>query len=320
MRDVVVIGGGLSGLAACYELEKRGAAYTVIEVKRRFGGGIGSSVAGGFIMDACAFAFRRPAADALPPEFDLEASILPLADDICVFRRGSESLARAFACRLGGGRLMRMAVSSLGALRSRFTICLENGIMLDGGALILAAPALYAARMLWNLAPEAARLLTEFRYDAIRRVSLGYHQSDLPAGLDFSPDETFPFIIAVDQTERLPDRDHKLLQVAFRSAEEARPADVIGRAAQRVGGSAAPIAARVDYWPEADLLSDYADDHREKIRAIRELLPPGLSLVGSDYCCAPPERSGVAYLDERICAGRQAAQEALEFLKAGRKR
>ena len=36
MRDVVVIGGGLSGLAACYELEKCGAAYTVIEVKRRF--------------------------------------------------------------------------------------------------------------------------------------------------------------------------------------------------------------------------------------------------------------------------------------------
>ena len=33
MRDVVVIGGGLSGLAACYELERCGAAYTVIEVK-----------------------------------------------------------------------------------------------------------------------------------------------------------------------------------------------------------------------------------------------------------------------------------------------
>ena len=44
MRDVVVIGGGLSGLAACYELEKRGAAYTVIEVKRRFGGGIRSTL------------------------------------------------------------------------------------------------------------------------------------------------------------------------------------------------------------------------------------------------------------------------------------
>ena len=209
MRDVVVIGGGLSGLAACYELEKRGAAYTVIEVKRRFGGGIRSSVERGFIMDACAFAFRRPAPDVLPPEFELEASMLPLADDICLFRQGSETLVRAFACRLAGGRLMRMAVSSIGALRNRFSICLENGIMLDGGALILAVPAPFAARMLWNLAPDAARHLTAFRYDAVRRVSLGYHKGDLPARIDLSTDETFPFIIAVDQNERLPDHNHR---------------------------------------------------------------------------------------------------------------
>ena len=40
MRDVVVIGGGLSGLAACYQLEKTNLRYTLIEVKRRVGGGI----------------------------------------------------------------------------------------------------------------------------------------------------------------------------------------------------------------------------------------------------------------------------------------
>ncbi len=320
MRDVVVIGGGLSGLAACYELEKRGAAYTVIEVKRRFGGGISSSVERGFIMDACAFAFRRPAPDVLPPEFELEASMLPLADDICLFGQGSEALVRAFACRLSGGRLMRMAVSSIGALRNRFSICLENGIMLDGGALILAVPAPFAARMLWNMAPDAARHLTEFRYDAVRRVSLGYYKGDLPARINFSPDETFPFIIAVDLKERLPDHNHRLIQVGLRCSADLAPGEAIGRAAQRISGGKALIAARVDTWPEADLLCDYAGDHRDKIRAIRELLPPGLSLVGSDYCCAPPAQDGIAYLDERIRAGRQAAQDALNHLEAGRRR
>ena len=59
MRDVVVIGGGLSGLAAGYELERRGVRYTMIEVKPRFGGAIRSSSAGGFVMDAAAL--RLPA-------------------------------------------------------------------------------------------------------------------------------------------------------------------------------------------------------------------------------------------------------------------
>ena len=52
MRDVVVIGGGLTGLSACYQLEKLGLRYTVIELKRRFGGAISSKSENGFIMDA----------------------------------------------------------------------------------------------------------------------------------------------------------------------------------------------------------------------------------------------------------------------------
>ena len=321
MRDVVVIGGGLSGLAACYELEKRGVACTVIEVKRRFGGAIRSAAAAGFLMDASAFAFRRPAADALPPEFELERSILPLAGgEACVMRGGSESLIRAFASRLGGGRLMRMAVSSIGRLRNRFTICLENGIMLDGGALILAVPAPYAARMLWNLAPEAARLLTEFRYDAIRRVSLGYRKGDLPARIELSPAETFPFVIATEQIERVPDRNHLLIQVGLRSSEDMSTQEAVDAVTGQIGGRAPPIAARVDFWPEADLLSDDAHARRDTVGAIRATLPPGLSLVGSDYCLAAPAVKGVARLDERMLAGRQAAHEAIDHLKAKKRR
>lgn len=319
MRDVVVIGGGLSGLAACYELEKRGTAYTVIEVRRRFGGGLRSTAEGGFIMDACAFAFRRPATKVVPPEFDMDEQIIPISDDVCVFRHGADTLVSAFAECLQGGRLMRMAVSSIGRLRNRFTICLENGIMLDAGALILAVPARYAARMLWNLAPEAAERLAAFRYDSIRRVSLGFSKRDMPAGLDSDRDSEIRFIITTDEPGRVPDRDHLLMQFGLRASAEATADDAIHAVTQCFGWRAAPLVARVDHWREADLLSNYDQDHRDNVGAIRDLLPAGISLIGSDYCIEAPEERGIARLDERILTGKQAARDAIEFLKAAKK-
>ena len=57
MRDVVVIGGGLSGLVAASELEKAGVDYTLIEVKRQLGGSLGSLTIGTSILDKGAMAF-----------------------------------------------------------------------------------------------------------------------------------------------------------------------------------------------------------------------------------------------------------------------
>ena len=55
MRDVAVIGGGLAGLSACFQLQKLGLRYTVIELRRRFGGTIRTSVQHGFVMDGGRF-------------------------------------------------------------------------------------------------------------------------------------------------------------------------------------------------------------------------------------------------------------------------
>ena len=316
MRDVVVIGGGLSGLSACYELEKRHVPYTVIEVKRRFGGGIRSSFEGGFIMDACAFAFRPIADDALLADLGLKGRMIQISGEACVFAEGTEALICALAYRLRGGRLMRMAVSSVGRLRNRFTICLENGIMLDAGALILALPARYAARMLWNLAPAAAERLAGFRYDSIRHVSLGYHKRDLAMAIDSDLDEIFSFIITTDQPGRVPDQDHRLIQVGLRSSDDMSTDEAIRAVTRHLGWRASPLVARVDYWSEADLQEDYGAAHSDNVRAIHELLPAGLSLIGSDYCRDAPSSDGVARLDERIQAGRRAARDAVEFLKA----
>lgn len=316
MRDVVVIGGGLSGLAACYELERHGAAYTVIEVKRRFGGVIRSTAESGFVMDAFAFAFRPIVDDALLEDLGLRERMIQISAEAFVFADGTETLTTALADRLRGGRLMRMAVSSVGRMGNRFTICLENGIMLDAGALILALPAPYAARALWNLAPDAAGQLAQFRYDSIVRVSLGYCKRDLPTRLDEVLDETFPFMIATDQPERVPDRDHLLIQVGLRSNEQISSDDAIRAVTQHIGWRASPLVARVDFWAEANLLSDFDLAHRQNVAAIRDSLPDGVSLIGSDYCRQATVVSGIARLDERIGAGRAAARDALAYLKA----
>ena len=308
MRDVVVIGAGLSGLAACHELERLGARYTVIEVKRRFGGGIQSRIQSGFVMDGCAFVFQALDKSRLDAP-GLRGQQIPCGDRAAVMRGGSESLIQALAIGLTGGRLMRMALSSIGRLGSRFTLCLENGIMLDAGALILAVPARYAARMLYNLSPHAAALLAEFQYDSLARVSLGCRKSDLPAAFS-SPPADCAFRLQTDAPGRVPDSAHVLLQLALRCDAAIGEQELIAKAVRYLG-IRQPIAAYAHRWAEADLLSSSDAGHARRIDEIRAKLPPGISLIGSDYCLRAPQQGGVVQLDERLDMGRDAARAAV---------
>ncbi len=319
MRDVVVIGGGLSGLAACYQLEKSNLRYTLIEVKRRLGGGIQSIAERGFVMDAGAYVLRSLADEPWLAELGLSEQVCPVADAAFVFRAGTESLIQALARPLQGGRLMRMAVSSIGRWRGRYAICLENGLVYDAGALILAAPARYAARILRNLAPEAAERLSDFRYESIWRVSLGCQADGLPASFDHKLDETLRFLLSTDAPGRVPDRQHRLLQAGIRAAPDQTPESVIRDTVEYLGLCAAPIVARADHWSEADLDSTCDAAHANSMRQINAPLPAGLSLIGSDYCLDSPTICDIARLNERLDMGRNAAQSAEAYLQARRR-
>lgn len=311
MRDVLVIGGGLTGLAACYQLEKLGLRYTVVELRRRFGGEIRSISRAGFIMDASAFACESLADAPWQNALGLSERILRLEDDSWIFGRGTESLIRALADSLQGGRLMRMAVSSIGRLGSRFTICLENGMMFDAGAIILAAPARFAARMLYNLAPEASERLLDISAEPLWQVALGLHKRDLPADLSKAD---LAFLRMTDLPPRVPDATHILIQLGLSADPAERPPAIVSRAAESLGISAAPIAAHAQVScarfsvPEAD--------HAENLSLIHVLLPAGISLVGSEYLARPPKQPDLAQLAERMRAGQDAALQAAKFLKA----
>ena len=320
MRDVVVIGGGLSGLAAGYELEKHHIPYTVIEVKARFGGSIASTSEKGFIMDGSAFASHRIADWALLEELGLEAQLFDFGAGWVGFRGGTEFLIRAFASKLTGGRLMRMAVSTIGRWRKRFTICMENGMMFDAGALIVAAPARFAERMFHSFAPALSEVLRDCHYDAIHRVSLGYHKRGLPAQLEESQDKTFPFLLATDEPGRVPDGNHQLIQAGVRMAADRCPHAVIREAIRHYGWGENPIVKGVHYWPEADLLPGDDQGRRARMAAIKDLLPAGVWLIGSDYSEVCPPNQGLARLDDRIRQGQLAAQAAMRYRKARKSR
>lgn len=313
MRDVVIIGGGLSGLAAAYELEKQQIDYTLIEVKRHLGGSIRSVSRDGFIMDAGPFAI----ADDLPgdwmAELDLAQATIPLQNKAVIFKEGTQKLVDAIVRRLNGPRMMRMAVSSLGQLGQRYTICLENGLMLDAKSLIIASPARYAERMLYNLAPEVADMLRTYHYDSIHRLSLGYPTAELP-DLEAPGDAAYAFIYETHDDARTPE-GYSLLHFGLRFSQACQPEALIGLLRQTFN-MAEPAAFYDGFWQEADALSSYDDTHDQRVRDMRAQLPDGIALIGSDYCMEPPRYEGVHRLSERIQQGRDAARSMIDYIKA----
>ena len=318
MRDVVVIGGGLSGLAAAHQLEKHSIPYTIIEVKPRFGGSIASVSEKGFVMDGNAFASHKTGDLTLLDELGSGARLFDFDDDLFGFRDGTESLIHALAEGLKGGRLMRMAVSTIGRWRHRFTICMENGLMFDAGALILAVPARFAERMFHSFVPEIAEGLRDYRYDAVYRASLGYDKRGLPANLAAPPDDRFPFLLTTDQPGRVPGGNYQLIQAGVRPTSDTDEESLVQAVIRHYGLPAKPIVQRLHYWHEADSLSCADPGHRANMSAIKDRLPPGVFLIGSDYSLAPPQRRGAAQLADRIRQGQQAAQAATAYRKANR--
>jgi predicted NAD/FAD-dependent oxidoreductase len=304
MRDVVIIGGGLSGLAAAWELAKLNIPYTLIEVKRRFGGAIISETQSGFLMDGGALFVSRHEDWSCLSELGLEDALIPVDDERAVFKHGTQMLTDALAKKLSAPAMMRMAVSSLGKINEQiFGVCLENGILLDARALIIAAPARYAEKMLRELQGDIALRLLDFRYDTIIRMSLGYRREDVD-NLTLPTSVPITCIDYLETTERVPSGGI-LIQAGLRfDPSKSQPKNPVA-AFKAAMEWRAPLASRADYWGEADLIRDA--QYVEHMKAITPLMPEGTALIGSDYL---PNDS----LSARIAQGRAAARRIVTFL------
>jgi protoporphyrinogen/coproporphyrinogen III oxidase len=80
--DVAIIGGGIAGLAAAYELHKRGVSFLLFEGSPRLGGVILSEHVDGFTFDAGpdALLIQKPAAIVLCRELGLGQRLFPTSE------------------------------------------------------------------------------------------------------------------------------------------------------------------------------------------------------------------------------------------------
>jgi protoporphyrinogen/coproporphyrinogen III oxidase len=77
---MLIIGGGLAGLAAAWYAQKAGIAYTLLEASPRFGGLIHTEQVGDYLIEygPDAFITRKPWALQLAKELGLEAALIPV--------------------------------------------------------------------------------------------------------------------------------------------------------------------------------------------------------------------------------------------------
>jgi len=314
MRDVIVVGGGLSGLVAAYELEKRGLDISLIEVKPRLGGSINTVTENGFVIDTGPFVLADTFDHEWLAALGLEDAVLPHTENTIILRDGSVMLIDALARSLSGPRLLRMAVSSIGELEhGHLGVCLENGLLFDARAVIVTVSARWAARMFYSLQPTIAAWLETYRYDTLHRVALGYPTDALPP-IEPPPDVAFAFVHACTHPARVP-AGHTLLQFGMRFNHACDPSAVIAHIRERLN-LPEPIIQRLDTWPEADPLTCYDDDHAAQVQAMREQLPANVALIGSDYTLAAPARRGVAHFEERIGMAQQAAAQIAAYVQS----
>lgn len=312
MRDVVIIGGGLSGLAAAYELEQHQVDYTLIEVKRELGGSIRTIEKDNFLHDVGAFAI----ADTLDAQWlaslGLSDTLFQLDDNTVAFKEGTGSLVQAIKAKMTGTRLMRMAVSSIGEVDDgRYSICLENGLMFDAKALIIALPARYAERLFYGYITPITEALLDYHYDTIQRVSLVCETKDMPQDIPHPPDMAYTSIYRTEDNARIAE-DHSLIQFGLRIAPERiqLPEKIIHFLCERFK-LPQPVSYAMGFWAEADPISCYDDAHTQWVKDIRAQLPDRVALIGSDYTQHAPNLKGISYFDERIRQGQEAVRQML---------
>ena len=124
---VAVVGGGITGLAAAYELHRRGVSFVLLEGAPRLGGMIRTESVGGFTVDAGpdSLLVHKPAALALCREVGLGPRLIP-------------TLQPRAAYVLRRGRLRRLARASVLGIPTRPGSLARNGPLSWRGRLRMA--------------------------------------------------------------------------------------------------------------------------------------------------------------------------------------
>ena len=211
----VVVGAGIAGLAAAWELVRRQCDVTVLESERRPGGVILTERVDGFIVEGGADGFLagEPELPALAAELGMgdrvvsqlargtalwsgkslepidagraaallgiEARGADVAAGFRSFAGGMGEPVAALADRLAGSLRFAHGVAGLVSHRGGWQVAITGGSALDADAVVLAMPAYAAGRLLETVGVAGGRALAEVVYMPSVTVSLAYRAEQI---------------------------------------------------------------------------------------------------------------------------------------------
>lgn len=130
MNEVIIIGGGITGLAAAYELEKRNINYLLIEKENRLGGVIKTERRGDFIFEGgpdCFVSFK-PWVEELARELEIEDELICTREEnkgTFVYSRGKLHLLPEGLTELVPKDIKQFLFTPLISVRGKLRMALE---------------------------------------------------------------------------------------------------------------------------------------------------------------------------------------------------
>ena len=242
------------------------------------------------------------------------------------FKTGMASLPEALAAKLGGSIRKSADIVAMSRDGARWRLATSAGDSIEADAVIVAAPAYAAARILSAVAPRAADLLGKISYASAATVNLTYKESDFPA-----PPEAFGFVVPVIERRKIIAGSFSSLKFDGRAPEGAvltrafvggvlqtemmRSSDDEIVAAVRdefrtlLAISAPPQTVDIRRWP--DSMPQYEVGHLARVAEIEKVIAeiPGLAIAGAAY-------RGVG-IPDCVRSGEQAADEIFDLLASG---
>lgn len=216
---VVVVGAGIAGLAAAYELARTGVDVLVLEAEGRAGGVIVTEAKDGFLVEGGpdGFLAADPEIPALARELGITDRVVgqtargfalwtgteltPLGDgeaaavlgldahgaDLSAgfhsFAGGMAEPVAALAQALQPALRFRIGVTGVFPARRGFRLSATGGTSFELQGAVIALPAYAAARLLRSIDGVVGRLLGEIRYYPSLTVSLAYREEQVTGAL-----------------------------------------------------------------------------------------------------------------------------------------
>ena len=233
--EVAVVGGGVSGLAAAYELHRRGTSFVLLERASRLGGVVRTDRVDGFTIDGGpdSLLVQKPAAIELCEELGLGGRLVP-------------TLPPRTAFVLRGGRLYPLPEASVLGIPTRVRPLVTSGLLSPGAKLRMALETVQPRRAATG--PDES--VAAFFRRRFGRETVDYIAEPLLAGIHagdvdrLSMRALFPRLVEAEQ------RYGSLIR-AFRTLGRRRPAEGLFRSLP--GGIGELTDALVKTLPGAQL-------------------------------------------------------------------